>query len=330
MNKPVRDRGAALITVLTMVSIMSALAIVAVDAADMSTRRTINQTRMDQTRWYLIGAEAFAASRLADVQRRDNARPIDQSDWQARAFTFPLDDGTMRITLYDGNNCFNLNSVVQQSDGAGSAPSAAGIMQFARLLDLLGVRSDRAGLGATLADWIDADSAPSPGGLEQGSYANGAQYQPANTLMADVSELRRVQGFNEEIMARIANVVCVRPAAAANLLNPNTLRVEQAPLLATVLPDLTVEKAEQIIRDRPRGGWPDLDAFFSHSFLASLEMNDVRRASFTMESAYFVMTAEIFRDEGRESEAALISMQSGGAGVVVRRIFGAGAAETLL
>ncbi len=161
MTKPANDRGAALITVLTMVAIMSALAIVAVDAADMSTRRTINQTRMDQSRWYLIGAEAFAGSRLAAVQRRDEARPIDQADWQARAFTFPLDDGTMRVTLYDGNNCFNLNSVVQQAEGAGAAPSAAGIMQFARLLDLLGVRSDRAGLGATLADWIDADTVPS-------------------------------------------------------------------------------------------------------------------------------------------------------------------------
>ncbi|UPT64647.1 MAG: hypothetical protein M0D54_09160 [Hyphomonadaceae bacterium JAD_PAG50586_4] len=58
------DRGAALITVLTMMAVMATLAIVVVDAANMSLRRTGNMVRMEQTRWYLLGAEAYAVARL--------------------------------------------------------------------------------------------------------------------------------------------------------------------------------------------------------------------------------------------------------------------------
>jgi general secretion pathway protein K len=316
------DRAAALVTVLTMVSIMSALAVVVVDAASMSTRRTFNQTRMEQTQWYLMGAEAFAIGKLSELARMREDAAIDQNAWLGRSFTFPLDDGAMEVSLRDGANCFNLNNVAQDIDGIGPAANPNGIMQLARLLDLIGIRSDRAGLGAALADWIDADMRPVPGGIEDGAYATGAPYRPANTLLADMSELRQVQGFNADIMARIEDYVCVRPTTAPNLLNPNTLTPDQAILLSTVMPDLSVEEARQVIRDRPNGGWQDLDAFFMHPRIAGLEMNELRRASFSMESAYVVMSARVTREGGRESVVSLISIQPGGSGHVVRRLFG--------
>ncbi|MEZ5995732.1 MAG: type II secretion system minor pseudopilin GspK [Hyphomonadaceae bacterium] len=323
-----RDRGAALITVLSMLAIMAALAVVVVDAADMSMRRAANQLAMEQTRWYLMGAESFAAAQLSDLRRRAESQRIDQSDWQGRIFEFPLDDGLMRVSLRDGSNCFNLNSVVQSNEGAGVTVSSAGVLQFALLLDRLDVRTDRVALGATLADWIDADSVPSPGGAEDGLY-NGAPYRPANTLLADISELRRVKGFDDEIIGRLAGVACARPTTAPNRLNPNTLSLEQAPLLAMALPDITLEQARRIIRDRPRGGWEDVDAFFAHPLLAGLEFNEVRRASFSMQGDYYVMWAQVEREGGRESAAALLRLQ-GETGVVVRRVFGARAAERAL
>ncbi|MBY0562960.1 MAG: type II secretion system minor pseudopilin GspK [Hyphomonadaceae bacterium] len=318
------DRGAALVTVLTMLAVMSTLAIVVVDAANMSMRRTGNLVRMEQTRWYLMGAEAFAASRIETLQRAAEIGRIDQAEWQSRPFTFPLDDGAMRVTLRDGSNCFNLNSMVQGETETNA--NAAAIMQFARLLDLLGVRSDRVGLGAALADWIDTDREQSPGGAEDG-VRDGAPYRPANTLMADVSELARVQGFDDGIVSVIAAYVCVRPTTAPNRINPNTLRPEDAPLLAMLLPDVGVEDARRVIRDRPPGGWQNLDSFFAHPRLVGLEMNDLRRGSFSMQTAYYVMTAQVERDGARESGAALIRATPGGGGVVVRRLFGVGLAE---
>lgn len=323
------ERGAALVTVLTMVAIMSALAVVAVDAASMSVRRTFNQTRMEQTHWYLLGAEAFAIGKLEEMRRaaREGAAPA--GDWHGRVLSFPLDDGMMRVVLYDGGNCFNLNSVVRQAEDDAATANAGGVMQFALLLDLLGVHSDRAALGATLADWIDADTLPSPGGLEDGAGRDGARYRPSNTLLADFSELRRVEGFSDDVIARIAPHVCVRPTAAPNFLNPNTLTPDDAPLLAMVLPDIDVAEARGVIRDRPRGGWSDLDAFFSHPRLAGLEQNELRRASFTLEPVYYVMIASVERDGGRETQAALIRMRPQGGGVV-RRVFGVAEAERAL
>jgi len=321
-----RERGAALVTVLTMLAIMAALAIVAIDAAQMSLRRTRNQTSMEQTRWYLLGAEAFAIGRIADLRRRAADARVDQSEWQERWFPFPLEDGMMRVKLRDGGNCFNLNSMVEDIGEGVMVTSARGRLQFARLLDLAGVRSDRTGQSGTLADWIDSDQVAQIGGPEDAGYAvDGAR--PPNTLIADPSELRAVLGFDADTIVRLRGLVCVRPTAAANRINPNTLLVQQAPLLAMALPDISVATAAQIIRDRPRGGWEDLDAFFAQPRLASLEMSEPLRAQFSMQSDYVVLQARVERPEGRESSAALIQVAANGQAVVRRRVFGVGDGE---
>lgn len=326
-----RDRGAALITVLSMLAIMSALAIVVVDAADMSMRRSGNQLRMEQTRWYLMGAESFAVSRLSELNRRARTQRIDQSEWQRRPFTFPLDDGAMEIVLADGSNCFNLNSIAVSDEGRTLRASAAGMVLFARLMDIVGVRSDQGGVAAALGDWVDSDRRAMAGGAEDAPASGaGEAYRTGNTLIADVSELRRVRGIDAEAFARLAPYICVRPATAPNPLNPNTLTPEQAPLLAMAIADLSVDAAGQLIRDRPRGGWEDIDDFFAMPRLAGLELNDATRAQFSLQSSYYVLRARVEREDGRETSAVLLQSQPNGTTTVLRRVFGVGAAETLL
>ena len=320
------DRGAALITVLTMMAVMATLAIVVVDAANMSLRRTGNMVRMEQTRWYLLGAEAYAVARLGEIHRRAETTRIDPDEWQNRAFVFPLDDGVMEVSISDGDNCFNLNSLVFTDEGGGRFVNVAGMVQFARLLDAVGVQTAQGGLAAALIDWLDSDQQPMSGGGED----DAASYRTANTLMADVSELRRVRGFNVDVVARLAPYICVRPTSAANLLNPNTLTPDQAPLLAMAIDDLSVDAAAQIIRDRPRGGWEGVEDFLLHPRLNSIELNDAGRAQFSTSTRYYVLRAKVERDRAQEYSAALIEAGPGGAGVVVRRVFGAGASEYLL
>lgn len=330
-ERPETDRGAALITVLTMLAVMATLAIVVVDAANMSVRRTGNMVRMEQTRWYLIGAENFARARLDNLIRRVDSDDIDQDQWQAVPFVFPLDDGAMQTVLRDGSNCFNLNSLVDARDSGVSASSARGMVQFSRLMDIVGVRAGMGELAASLADYIDSDSMPNAGGAEDGPpQGQSGAYRTANTLMADFSELRRVRGFDDETVRALAPYVCVRPSAAPNLINPNTLLPDQAPLLSMAVADLNLETARQIIRDRPRGGWESLDAFFLHPRLSALEINEATRAQFSLRSSYYVLLTRVERDGARESSAALLEAGPGGATIVVRRVFGAGNAENLL
>jgi general secretion pathway protein K len=327
----IHDRGAALVTVLTTLALMSTLAIVVVDAANMSLRRTANLVRMEQTRWYLMGAEAFATARLGDLRRRAETTRIDSEEWHGRPFVFALDDGVMEVTVVDGANCFNLNSVVQANAGSGAySLNTQGMFQLARLLDLTGARGAQVGLAAALADWIDSDVSVTAGGAEDASYGLDGGYTTANTLIGDVSELRNVRGFDAATIQRIAPYICVRASSAPNLVNPNTLTPDQAPLLAMLIPGLSIDTARQIIRDRPRGGWEDVDTFLRHPRINSEDINDATRAQFSMQSRYYVLYVSVQRDGASESGMALIDSAGGGDGVVVRRVFGLGAPGQLL
>jgi general secretion pathway protein K len=327
---PRRERAAALVTVLTMLAVMSTLAVLVVDAANMSVRRTDNLVRMEQTWLYLMGAEAFARSRLGELQDAEARRAVDESEWQARTLTFPLDDGVLRVRLFDGGNCFNLNSLVVSEESGPHTVSVLGMIQFSRLLDVVG--AEQIGLSASLVDWLDSDSQPMAGGGEDSAYdAAGLGYRPANTLLGDVSELRRVRGFDAETIAALAPYVCVRPTATANLINPNTLRPEQAALLVMAFGEgLSLQTAQSIISDRPRGGWQSVDDFLASPSLALLEINEAGRAQFSVETQYYVLLAEVERDRGRDTLAALIEARTAGQTVVLRRLFGAGTSERSL
>lgn len=320
------DKGAALATVLTMLAIMSTLAIFIVDMANMAVRRTSNLVRMEQTRWYLIGAEAFAVSQLEQWLRPETAARIDAQTVLGRTLSFPLDDGTMDVALWDGANCFNLNSVVVTGDGGERSINAGAVVQFARLLDALGLHQANSGnLAPALVDWIDTDMQALPGGAEAEPEVNGrAPYRPANALLADISELQSIRGFSPEIVQRLRPYVCVRPTSAPNQLNPNTLTPEQAPLLAMAIGGVSIERAAQMIRERPRGGWEDVDDFLRHRVLNDAELNEAGRAQFSLRSRYFVVTARVQRLDSEERSASLLEVDSAGRATVLRRLFGAG------
>lgn len=325
-----RDEGVALVTVLVMLSIVSALAILGVEAAGMSLRRTANQTQIEQSRWYLAGAEMVASGRIAALARQQEIAPVDQATWQGAPFVFPLDQGEMRVSLWDGGNCFNLNSVVERAENNAYVASARGQIQFARLLDILAIRDVDAGIVAALADWIDSDSSPLPGGAEDEAYATlDAPYVTAGVLLADISELRRVRGFTADVVARLSPFVCVRPTETPNAYNPNTMVAHQAPLLAMAMgADLSLVAAEEVIRSRPEGGWETIDAFFLSSGFRGVEFNEPTRAQFSTTTRYYVMGARVRNRDVVESGAALIDAQ--GSVRVVRRVFGTGAEQRIL
>ena len=326
------DQGAALITVLVMLSILSTLAIVTLESSRFSMRRTANIMGMDQIRWYVLGAESYAAGRIQSLTSTGERVSIDQSEWQGRPFVCPLDNGVMTLTLWDGGNCLNLNSLIQANDEDREAVSPVGFYHLARLLDLLQVKSGPAGLAlsASLADWIDADQVATHNGAEDEAYrSRSLPYRPANTLLSDVSELRRIVGFDDETVRQLAPSVCVRPSTAGNPINIDSIRIEQAPLLAAVLgASVTVQTAQQVINDRPKGGWESVDAFFNHPRLSSLELSTQTKSLFSQKSTYYVLVTRIEHAGMTETAASLMS--TSGAPRTIRRVLGVGAAGRVL
>lgn len=317
------DAGAALIMVLSMIAMLSMIAIVAVDMSMTGMRRTGNSVGQTQARWYVNGAEAFAAGRIRDIRQAMAEGRIDQADWQGRQFSFPLDDGVLTLTLFDGSNCFNLNSLVSLDEGGGTTSNAAAQVQLARLLDLVGVRSDSAaGLVAALTDWIDPDSIPAPGGGEDEVYGGpDARYRVANAPLVDLAELSRVRGFTPDAVAKLRPFVCVRPTSMSMVLNPNTLTPDQGVLLSSVfgqiLPRAT---AEALIRGRPRNGWPSVTALLAEPALVQAGLGGGSSALFSLETRYFVVMTTVQNQSAQETGAALLDAAQNGR--VIRRLYG--------
>jgi len=327
---PREEKGAALAAVLVMVAVMSMVAIGVVDAARFSIQRTENQTQMDQTRWYLLGAEAYAVSRIDQVMSLAQSDLASLSNWIGRTITLPLDAGTMQVTVSDGANCFNLNSLVTQDESGFAIASEAGQARFARLLSVIGISSGRT-LAASAADWIDADNVPALGGAEDQAYGGSrGVYLPPNQLMGDVSELRAISGFDPGIVSRLSHLACVRPTASPNAIAVNALRPEQAPLLSAIFgPGLPLASAEAVIRSRPADGWPSLDAFFADPRLSAIQLSEESRAMFTLVSRWYVIGVRVHYADTVETSAALVDTASGH-GRIVRRVFGASPTSSLL
>ncbi len=324
------ESGAALATVLVMTAVMSGLAIVVVDAARFSLQRTANQTQMDQTRWYLLGAEAYAAGRIDQFLTSQASTSADIARWVGQPFTLPLENGTMQITVSDGGNCLNLNSLVTQAEDAAVVASEAGRLRFAGLLRLLNIENAPA-LAASLSDWVDADMTPALAGAEDDAYGGAeAAYLPPNRLIGDASEIRLVKGFDEAVIARIAPLVCARPTPAANALNINTLRADQASLLAATFgAGLTLAAAERVINERPPGGWATVDDFLRDPRLAITEISEETRSLFVTQPRWYVIAVRVQYQGVSETSLALIDAASGHPRTV-RRVFGASPMGPLL
>ncbi|MEH6664946.1 MAG: type II secretion system minor pseudopilin GspK, partial [Brevundimonas sp.] len=171
-----REReGMALLTVLLLVAVMAALSVVMLDDIRFSVRRATNASAMGQARWYGLGAETLARSQVRRLMDQNSSRTPLEPEWNGRTFDFPVDEGgAIRVTVRDGQACFNLNSVVTGQDEA-LARNDDGVRQFLALAAATGVAEARArAMADALVDWIDSDSRSEPLGGEDGAYAGQA------------------------------------------------------------------------------------------------------------------------------------------------------------
>jgi general secretion pathway protein K len=266
LKPPESETGAALLTVLMLVAVIGVIAAASLERMKIATRQSINMAAIDQARAYGLAAESVALSRIADLVGRDNGKTTLDGDWQGREIPFPIDGGTANAKLLDGGNCFNLNSVVTGDTATRLSARPVAIDQFAALMIVLGVRSnDARPIALALADWVDSDSAPLPGGAEDGSYARAkTPYRTANTLMVDASEIRVLVGMTPQIYGLVRPWVCALPVTDLSPINVNTLLPAQAPLIAMLIPGkLNVQTAKRMIDERPLGGYGSVVNFWS-------------------------------------------------------------------
>lgn len=250
------ERGTALLTVLLLVAVMATLSATVLDRVGLATRMAGNARSSGQAKAWLATAETLATTRIEDLKAATNGRLTLSGGWLGVARSIDLPDGgTVRATVRDGGNCFNLNALAKIVDGKVLASRPEGAEEFVALMVAIGIGDVRARrLAAIASDYIDDDDVPLKDGLERGGYPPGAV--PANRMMADASEMRAIPGVTPDEWMRLEPWLCALPGVGGSPLNVNTLRPEEAPLLAMASRgSVDVARARAIIARRPPAGF---------------------------------------------------------------------------
>lgn len=314
MVPPPSERGAALLSVLLMVAVLAVIAATTLDRIALSTKLAINGNALAQARMFTYAAESIAAARIEDLIARDAAQTTLAGGWLGKEQILPIPVGTASATVRDGGNCFNLNSLVTESEGRYQA-SATGQEQFVALMVVLGVNEGVARpVAAAATDWVDSDTVPLPSGAEDDAYRSSVQsYLTANRLFAHHSELRAVKGVTPAIYAKLRGWICALPEPSLSPLNVNTLSAEQAPLLVMLFPPNTLSPAaaRAYLAKRPASGYGSLIRFWEAPEMSALKPSSSVQEQVKLTSKYFLLNTKVSLGEtALEGEAMIVGTPS--------------------
>lgn len=307
------ERGTALLTVLLLVAVMAVIAAAALERLTLATRLSANSAFMDQAHAYADSAGLLIERRLGDLVSAEPGRLTAERGRLGQPYPVAVPGGTVSVTLQDGGNCFNLNSLVagKGEDDLKQRPLAIG--QFTTLMQLLGVRpADARGIALAAADWIDSDSVAVRGGAEDESYRAGdIPYRTANRMMIDRSELRAVAGMTPAIYNVLRPWICALPVADLSPINVNTLMPQQAPLLAMLVPDkLSLDMARAMIAQRPRGGYDSSVAFWAAPALRGITPPAEAAQQVQLMTRWFQAELEVTMGDAIMRQGALYDAQA--------------------
>lgn len=312
------ERGTALLTVLLLVAVIATISATALDRIGIATRLAVNVSGVAQGRAWLATAELLALTRIEDLLGSDRAQTTLAGNWMGVERSIALPTGGMaRVTVRDGANCFNLNSLAEKRLDGTSVARPQAVRQFAALMTLLGIdpgKADR--IANSAADHIDSDSTPLPGGAEDG----GATAFPANQMMADASELRSVRNVDGRDYQLLRRWICALPTADLSPLNVNTLLPEQAPLLAMLGPGvIDLNRARAQIAARPASGYRSVLDFWDTAPFAGLSLPQEATRQVQVKSRYFALEAAVDVNQVTVEETALIDASAVPARIVRRQ-----------
>ncbi len=317
------ERGAALLAVLLLVAVTGAIAAAAMEKLSLSRATATNVVALDQARAYADGIEQLTVLTIDDLVSRSPEKTTLAGGWNGAVRRVPLPGGGLAMArVRDGGHCFNVNSVAEGDPRTGLARRNSGVNQFTGLMILLEVSPPVASrIAEAAADWVDSDSNPGPGGAEDGFYASGPEpYRTANTLFADVGELRALAGMTPEILARLTPWLCALPMTDLSPINVNTLLPEQAPLLAMLAPgQLDAERARRILAARSPSGWDSQIDFWRVDALRDLEVPLDVQLQPQVRTRWFALDVEVAIMEAEFRETALVDARLQPSRLVARR-----------
>ncbi|NJN46417.1 MAG: type II secretion system minor pseudopilin GspK [Candidatus Competibacteraceae bacterium] len=337
----VKQQGVALLTALLIVFLASLIATELAWLQQLAIRRSGLLQHQQQARLYTLGAEQWAMTLLArDASNSDTDHPGE--DWAVLPPAFPVQGGSITGRIEDLQGRFNINNLLiastspsdspttdnadqeQNDDARGSANpnndvdvgrniDPAQFQALQRLLETLDLETD---IAQAIADWLDPDQETLfPDGAEDGIYTNrDPAYLTADRPLTSISELRLIAGVDRETYDALAPYICALPPGSA--LNVNTVL---APVLAAASDGMSLDKAEDRIKERNKQGYDSVDAFLTNIQFGN---QGLTRDKLAVSSRFFLLTAEANVGEGRAALHSILERTGSGDITVRVRSFG--------
>ncbi|HHH44663.1 MAG TPA: general secretion pathway protein GspK [Gammaproteobacteria bacterium] len=300
-----QQRGVALVTALLVVAVATVAAVAMATRQQMDIRRTGSLLHSEQAYAFSLGAESWARVVLAR-DKRDSKIDTLYEDWSTQPPVSVVEGGSITGRILDLQGRFNLNNLV---DGNGVADQDA-IARYKRLLRRLELEES---LADALADWIDSNiDVRFPDGAEDETYLGVAPpYRAANRLLADVSELRLVKGYEPDMIDKLRPFVAALPEVTP--LNVNTASAE---VLSTVAENMSLADGKSLVETRGEDGFETVAKFTQQNELSGKQQ--LTTAQLSVESDWFLMVSEANIGLSRARLASLIQRTDKGT-LVIRR-----------
>jgi general secretion pathway protein K len=213
-------------------------------------------------------------------------------DWSTQPPVSFVEGGSIIGRLIDVQGRFNVNNLV-----SGGTASAENIEYYKRLLRLLDLEE---ALADVLVDWIDDDiDVRFPDGAEDDGYLLlDTPYRVANRPLADISELRLVQGYTAEVVAKLLPYLVALPEPT-----PVNVNTADAVVLAALADNLGISDGESLVEGRGEKGYETVDAFKQEAALNAKEIDD---SLLSVRTQWFLMVSQADIGQGRARLASLI------------------------
>jgi len=268
MSRLQKQKGVALLVVLILLVMMSALAAKISQQFCRNLQKTHYQVSQQQLRWAMQAQEKVVKDRLqADASGESKALSPD-GDWHQPLETRG-EDYTVVGQVEDAQDCFNVNNLLAVEKVAqGQNPPA--VPEKPRREQIVEQLLTQSGLSQTnaeevylqLVDYLDGDTTTAKEGAETDAWAGVVPArQPANQMMRTIAEITLLPAFPAAAYPKVSKLLCALPDAASKV-DVNTLKPEQAALLAALFPGkLNEDDAVRLIESRPETGWESMETF---------------------------------------------------------------------
>ncbi|EPF0314660.1 type II secretion system minor pseudopilin GspK [Enterobacter chuandaensis] len=263
-----KQKGVALLVVLILLVMMSALAAKISQQFCRNLQKTHYQVSQQQLRWAMMAQEKVVKDRLQN-DASGESKPLDpEGDWHQPLETRG-EDYTVVSQVEDAQDCFNVNNLlgaekVTQGQNAPAAPEKPRNEQIVeQILTESGLSHTTAEeVYQQLVDYLDGDTTTAKEGAESDAWAGVVPArQPANQMMRAIAEIRQLPAFPAAAYPKVSKLLCALPDSASKV-DVNTLKPEQAALLAALFPGkITEDDALRLIDSRPETGWENMETF---------------------------------------------------------------------